>query len=81
MTYANKRAVAKVSAHRDAPRWLPRLIYLLKLPPPSQIITPRPINEYVFYPAHKETLFPVIFRKIGSPTEIEYFQHGPRSLD
>ena len=26
---------------------------------------PRPINEYAFYSCHKDTLSPVIFRKIG----------------
>ena len=48
-------------------RWLPRPINFLKLPPRSQILPPRPINEYVFYPSHKETLYPVIFGKIGGP--------------
>ena len=49
----------------------------LKLPPWSQIMPPRPINEQVLYPGHKETLSPVIF-EIGGLTEIEYFQSGPR---
>ena len=48
-------------------RWLPRPINFLKLPPRSQILPPRPINEYVFYPSHNETLYPVIFGKIGGP--------------
>ena len=28
--------------------------------------------------SYKETLSSVIFEKIGGPTEIEYFQNGPR---
>ena len=28
--------------------------------------------------SYKETLSSVIFEKIGGPTEIEYFQDGPR---
>ena len=51
----------------DAPRELPWSINLLKLLPRSQIKTPRPMNEQVFYPDHKETLSPVIFGKTGSP--------------
>ena len=39
---------------------------------------PQLINEYTFYPGHKETLSPVIFAKFGGPTEIEYFQHDHR---
>ena len=51
----------------DAPLCLALSINLLKLPSRSQIMPPRPINEYVFYPSHKETLFPVMFGKIGGP--------------
>ena len=51
----------------DAPWWLPRPINLLKLSPRFQVLPPQPINEYVFYPSHKETLFAVIFEKIGGP--------------
>ena len=42
------------------------------MPPPQ-------IDEQVFYPGYKETMSPLIFEKTGGPTEIEYFQHGPRS--
>ena len=47
------------------PQWLPQLIILLKVPPPSQMMPPWSINKNVFYPSHKDTLSPVIFRKIG----------------
>ena len=49
----------------DAPRWLLRSINLLKFISLSHIMPPRPINEYAFYSGHKDTLSPVIFRKIG----------------
>ena len=52
---------------RDAPRWLPRLLILLKVPPRSQIMPARPINEKVFYAGHKESSPPVTFAKIGNP--------------
>ena len=39
----------------------------MRLPPRSQFMPPRPINEYVFHPGHKETLSPVILGKSGSP--------------
>ena len=42
---------------------------------------PRPINEQVFYRGQIETFSSVKFGKIGDPTEIRYFQHGPRSSD
>ena len=45
----------------QVPRWLRGLIILLKVPPRSQIMSPWPINEKVFYPGHKETLPQVIF--------------------
>ena len=51
----------------ESPRWIPRLINFLKLLPRSQIMSPRPIKEYVFYPGHKEALSLVIFEKIGGP--------------
>ena len=63
----------------DVPRWLPRSINLLKLFPWSQTMPSRPINKLFFYRGHKETLSPVILEKLVVPTEIEYFQHGPRS--
>ena len=54
---------------------------LLKVPRRSQIMPPRPRNEKVFYPGHKETLPRWFLEKLVVPTEIEYFQHGPRSLE
>ena len=54
---------------------------LLKLFPQFQIMPPRPTNEKPLYAGHKETLSPVIFEKLVAPTEIEYFQHGPRSSE
>ena len=47
----------------DVPRWLPRSIILLKVPPQSQIMSPQPIKEKVLYPGHKETFSLVIFLK------------------
>ena len=44
---------------------LSQLIILLKVPPWSQIKSPLPIHENVFFTGHKETLFPVIFEKIS----------------
>ena len=51
----------------------------------SEIVSPVPnyaflVNKWIrFLTDHKGTLSAMIFGKLVAPTEIEYFQHGPRS--
>ena len=63
----------------NACRWLPRFINLLKLPPWSQIMPPGQWMNNFSTPVI-ERLYPRWYlEKLVAPTEIEYFQHGPRS--
>ena len=63
----------------DAPRWLPRSIYSLKLPPRSQIMSSLSINSKFSTPVVKSFYPWWYLEKLMAPTEIVYLQHSPRS--
>ena len=63
----------------DAPRWLPQSTNFLELPPRSQIMPARSLMNKFSTPVIKSFYPRWYLEKLVAPTEIEYFQHGPKS--